>query len=84
MNAPLTKISSKTNWEKVTAKTDEEIDFSDSPELSEEFMSSASRESATVTLEIEPEVLKWFRAQGAEEANKMRAALRIYAQAHQR
>lgn len=82
MNAPLSKISSKTNWDKVTAKSDENIDFSDSPELTEEFMSSSWREPLLVTLEIEPDVLEWFRAQGEEAQNKMRAALRIYAQAH--
>ena len=83
MNELSTKISSKTNWEKVGNKSDEEIDFSDSPELSAEFMSSARCESATVTLEVEPDVLAWFRAQGKPSSDKMRAALRIYARAHQ-
>lgn len=38
---------------------------------------------STVLLEIEPDVLEWFRAQGEESHHKMRAALRIYARAHQ-
>lgn len=84
MNAPSTIISSKTNWEEVQLKTDEEIDFSDSPELTGDWMASAHVElPSVVTLEVEPDVLKWFRAQGEQANNKMRAALRIYAQAHQ-
>lgn len=84
MNASSPKISSKTNWEKVKTKSDEEIDFSDSPELSPEFMASAWIETtSTVTLEVEEDVLQWFRSQGEDAHFKMRAALRIYAQAHQ-
>jgi len=81
MNELSTKLSSRTNWDKLGNKSDEEIDFSDSPELTAEFMASAWCEPATVTFEVEPDVLAWFRAQGDADA-KMRAALRIYAQAH--
>lgn len=83
MNASSTKTSSKTNWDKVVSQTDDEIDFSDSPELTGSFMASAVRESALITLEIEPDVLEWFRAQGDDAPNRIRAALRLYAQAHQ-
>jgi len=84
MNASSTKISSKTNWEKVLSKTDEEIDFSDCPELDAQFFERPPVPTlATVTLAIEPDVLAWFRAQGEDGDQKMRAALRIYAQAHQ-
>lgn len=96
MNASSTKISSRTNWEKVLNKSDEDIDFSDSPELSADAFAlslpfdphsdeliAPSDAPATVTLEVEPDVLEWFRAQGEESHHKMRAALRIYARAHQ-
>ena len=84
MNASSSKISSKTNWEKILSKTDEEIDFSDCPELDAQFFANAPVPTlATVTLDVEPDVLAWFRAQGAESDQKMRAALRIYAHAHQ-
>ncbi len=83
MNITDTPPTSKTNGEKVQSKNDEGIDFSDSPKLTAEFMASAWRENATLTLEVEPEVLAWFRAQGDAADAKMRAALRSYAQAHQ-
>ncbi len=82
MNASSPKISSKTNWEKVLSKSDEDIDFSDSPELTAADF-ALGQPLSTLTLEVEPEVLAWFRAQGADANAKMRAALRIYAQAHQ-
>jgi uncharacterized protein (DUF4415 family) len=36
-----------------------------------------------VTLSVGDEVLKWFEAQGAEFHQRINAALRIYAAAHQ-
>lgn len=108
MTAQLTNTSSKTNREKVQNQSDAEIDFSDSPELTEEFFASACREepicgpvttrvfrtdpktgeeitvsqTTTVRLQIEPEIAGWFAAQGEHGEEKMRAARRIYAQAH--
>jgi uncharacterized protein (DUF4415 family) len=108
MSKTATQTSSKTNWEKVLNKTDEEIDLSDSPELTEEFFAAAQRkepicgptttrvfrtdaetgeeitisETTTIRLQIEPDVANWFAAQGDDGEEKMRAALRIYAEAH--
>jgi uncharacterized protein (DUF4415 family) len=36
----------------------------------------------TVTIEVEPEVLEWFKAQGDEWKRRLAAALRIYVEAH--
>jgi uncharacterized protein (DUF4415 family) len=36
-----------------------------------------------VTVEVEPEVMEWFKAQGENYQRYLSAALRIYAQAHQ-
>jgi uncharacterized protein (DUF4415 family) len=36
-----------------------------------------------VTLSIDSEVLKWFESQGADFPQRVNAALKIYAQAHQ-
>jgi uncharacterized protein (DUF4415 family) len=37
-----------------------------------------------VTVEIEPEVARWFEAQGERYEEFLAAALRIYAQAHKK
>ncbi len=37
-----------------------------------------------VTLSVDDDVLRWFEAQGAEFQQRINAALRIYAEAHQK
>lgn len=67
--------------------TDDMIDTSDIPPLTEEFFATAKwrmpRQKVKVTVEVEPEVVAWFKAQGSNYERYLAAALRIYAQAHQ-
>jgi uncharacterized protein (DUF4415 family) len=67
--------------------TDEEIDTSDIPPLDDEFFAAAQwrmpKRKTAVTLSVDEDVLKWFEAQGAEFQQRINAALRIYAEAHQ-
>lgn len=79
--------TSKTDWARIDAMTDEEIDTSDIPPLSDEFFAKAKlrlpvSSSATVTVEVDTETLAWFQQQGEESGKQMAAALRIYAEAH--
>jgi uncharacterized protein (DUF4415 family) len=68
--------------------TDEMIDTSDIPLLSDEFFAKATwrmpRPPVSVTVRVEPDILEWFKAQGDEYGRLMTAALRIYAEAHQK
>ncbi len=76
---------SETNWTRVDAMTDEEIDTSDIPPLDETFFANAKLrvpEKVSVTVNVDADVLKWFRAQGEEFQQRINAALRIYAEAH--
>ena len=79
----------KTNWEEFDALTDDMIDTSDIPPLSDDFFATAkwrmpkSRKKVSVTVEIEPEVVEWFKSQGENYEQYLAAALRIYAKAHQ-
>jgi len=84
--------SSKTNWERVDTLTDEDIDIADSPPLSEEFFAKAkwlmpgenmAHNTVKVELELDPKILAWFEAQGKDYPQRMQAALRLYAEAHQ-
>lgn len=65
--------------------SDEMIDTSDIPPLSEDFFDKATwrmpESPVTVTIEVEPEVLKWFKAQGDEWKHRMADALRVYVEA---
>ena len=86
MSTPNTSRPSETDWARIDAMTDEEIDTSDIPPLTDEFFKNATwrmpKPSVAVTVRVEPEVLSWFQAQGENYDLRMAAALRIYAQAH--
>ena len=81
------KRPSETDWERIDSMADEEIDTSDIPPLGDEFFARAEwrmpRRKTAVTLSVDDDVLKWFEAQGAEFQQRINAALRIYAEAHQ-
>ncbi len=81
------KRRSQTDWGRVDALTDAEIDLSEVPELDESFFANASLRMplrpVAVTLHIDPEVLAWFKAQGGAYEDRVNAALRIYVEAHQ-
>jgi uncharacterized protein (DUF4415 family) len=78
--------SSRTNWEKVDALTENEIDTSDIPPLTKEFFGKSRWwipvAPLNVLVQVDPNTLAWFQAQGEECERKMSAALRIYAEAH--
>ncbi|MBC7529668.1 MAG: BrnA antitoxin family protein [Chthonomonadaceae bacterium] len=78
--------TSKTNWERIDALTDEQIDTSEIPSLEEGFFAKATLRKplrGTVAVEIDADTLSWYRAQGEQAQERMAAALRIYAYAHQ-
>ncbi|HID87186.1 MAG TPA: hypothetical protein EYP55_07370 [Anaerolineae bacterium] len=81
MNKP-----SETNWEWVDTLTDDMIDTTDIPALSESFFARATlrmpRQPIAITVRVDPDVLAWFKAQGEEYEQRINAALRIYAEAH--
>lgn len=87
MNASDMKKPTKTNLERFDAMTDDMIDTSEIPPLGEKFFATAKwrmpKPKVKVTVEVEPEVLEWFKAQGDNYDRYLAAALRIYAQAHQ-
>ena len=86
MNASNLKKHSETNWEKVEAMADEEIDTSEMPPLDEAFFANAKvrmpKGKVPVVLSVDADVMEWFKAQGAEYQSLINAALRIYAEAH--
>ena len=86
MNAKDLKKPSETDWARIDAMTDEDIDTSEAPPLDEQFFASAAwrlpPKRAEVTLSVDAEALEWYRAQGEEFQWRIEAALRIYAEAH--
>lgn len=86
MNADAMNNTSRTDWARIDAMSDEDIDTSDIPPLSEEFFTKAQlrmpKSSMKVTVLVDPDTLAWFQAQGESAEQQMSVALRIYAEAH--
>jgi len=84
-DTPMNKRS-ETDWARIDAMTDDEIDTSDIPPLTEEFFKRAKvrmpKGKVAVTVQVDPDVLAWFKAQGEDYERRINAALRIYAEAH--
>ena len=61
--------TSKTDWNRIDAMSDDEIDTSDIPPLTDEFFSKAklrmtSSSLETVAIRVDPETLSWFQSKG--------------------
>jgi uncharacterized protein (DUF4415 family) len=92
MSKRATSPPSRTDWQRVDALKDEDIDFSDAPEMTPEMFARAILRKglkpigrkAQITLRIDSEVLDWFRARGAGYQSQMNAVLRAYKEAHEK
>ncbi|MGF1497288.1 MAG: BrnA antitoxin family protein [Elainellaceae cyanobacterium] len=78
--------TSRTDWARIDAMSDEDIDTSDIPPLGDEFFAKAklrmpASSLATVAIRVDSETLAWFQSKGEEAEQHMAAALRIYAEA---
>jgi len=85
MNQNTMNNTSRTDWSKIDAMSDDDIDTSDIPPLSEEFFALAQvrlpKSPVNVTVQVDPETFAWFEAQGESGIQQMAVALRIYADA---
>ena len=71
---------------KLRAMTDEDIDYSDIPELDENFFKEARvvvpPGKKQLTLRLDADVLEWMKAQGKGYQSRINAVLRAYYEAH--
>lgn len=70
----------------LSMKSDEDIDFSDIPELDEEWFKNArlvypSERKQQITVRLDADLVEWFKAQGRGYQTRMNAVLRAYYQA---
>lgn len=88
MSANDTKKNSRTDWERVRAMADEEIDTSDIPPLDDRFFVEAElrlpEAKPSITIRLDPDVLEWFKSQGKGYQTRINAVLRRYVEAHKR
>jgi uncharacterized protein (DUF4415 family) len=82
---------SKTDWERLDAMEDEDINLSDIPELTPEMFAKAvikrglkdKENKAQVTLRVDPDVLRWFKSQGHGYQTRINSLLRAYMEANE-
>ena len=77
---------SQTDWERLAALKDEDIDYSDIPELDDDFWANAKvvmpKKKEQISLKVDREVLKYFRKDGPGYQTRMNAVLKSFVAAH--
>ena len=83
----MSKRSIKSDLKRIDAQGDQDIDYSDIPELDEDFFKKARVVVAPgkkqLTLRLDADVLEWMKAQGKGYQSRINAILRAYYEAHQ-
>jgi uncharacterized protein (DUF4415 family) len=90
MNKSTISNTSKTDWERLEAMDDANIDFSDIPEITPEMFARAvvrrglkdKEGKAQLTLRIDRDVLSWFKSQGRGYQTRINTLLRAYMEAN--
>ena len=74
--------SSRSDWARVDALKDEDIDFSDIPELGEAFFRNAEirlpERKVPVCIRLDREVVDWFKARGKRYQSRINAVLKAF------
>jgi uncharacterized protein (DUF4415 family) len=86
--------TSQTDWARVDALEDDDIDYSDIPEVTPEMFARADvrkglqplapAPTKRITLRLDAEVLDWFKAQGRGYQERINSLLRAYMEAQRR
>lgn len=79
---------SKTNWKRLEALRDDEIDFSDIPEVDPRVFKRMEirmpQPKELVSIRIDPDVLVWFRKKGRGYQTRINAILRSFMESQSR
>lgn len=87
MNKRSSKTRSRTDWKRVLAMRDDQIDLTEIPQVNEAWFREAvfvPGKKQQVTLRIDPDVIAFFRKQGRGYQTAINAVLRKYMQARKR
>ena len=82
---------SQTDWDRVDKLRDNDIDFSDTPEVTPEMFAKAVLRKGLkpvvrktqITLRIDEDVLTWFKKQGKGYQTRINSLLKAYKEANQ-
>lgn len=91
MKKKLISKKSGTDFKRLDAMTDADIDLSDIPEVTPEMFAKGILRRGLkpitkqqLTLRLDSDVVEWFRGQGGGYQTKMNALLRAYMEEHKR
>ena len=79
--------ASRTNWKRLDAMKDADIDYSDIPKQGRDFFEGAvlwPGPKQQITLRLDPDVLAYFRGQGRRYQTRINAVLRKYVEVQKR
>jgi uncharacterized protein (DUF4415 family) len=90
MKKSATSSKSLTDWKRVDAMKDEDIDLTECPEITPEMFAKAvvrhglkpAVKKVQLTLRIDSDVVAWFKAQGRGYQSQINALLKAYMEAH--
>jgi uncharacterized protein (DUF4415 family) len=89
MKKRVTSTKSGTDWKRLDAMTDDDIDLSDIPEITPEMFAKGivrhglkPVSKRQLTLRLDSDVVDWFKQQGRGYQTKMNALLRAYMEEH--
>src|SRR5882672_8944682 len=82
----------ETDWKRIDAMKDEDIDFSDIPEITPEMFARAVLRrnfkpiprKKQLTLRVDSDVVDWYKKQGRGYQTRINSLLRAYMKEHQR
>ncbi len=82
----MSKETTKSDLKRLDAMKDEEIDYSEIPELDEAFFRDARvvlpPAKRQLTIRLDADVLEWMKGQGKGYQSRINAILRAYYEAH--
>jgi len=90
MKKVTTSRKSATNWKRIQAMTDKDIDLSDAPELTPDMFARAvvrrglkpvKPRKVQLTVRVDQDVLNWYRSRGRGYQTQINALLRAYMEA---
>ena len=92
MKKTLTTKKSETDWKRIDAMKDEDIDLSDIPEVTPEMFARAVLRrnfkpiprKKQLTLRVDSDVVDWYKKQGSGYQTRINSLLRAYMEEHLR
>lgn len=82
MNVNDSNNTSRTDWAALEAMTDEEIDYSEIPPLTDAFFENATlripANQAGSLIQLDAEVMEWYQSQETDYKTLIRSVLRRY------